>query len=147
MNEAHKGSLPHGRQGALSRAVRRRDRAYRAGRPYPGIAGRTVVLVDAGLATGATMRAAVAALRKLDPGRIGVAVPVAPADTCEALRAEADEVVCLSSPDPFMAIGVRYEDFPPAHRRRGPRGVRGVAGERGRPLAVMSAGKLPLGTR
>jgi predicted phosphoribosyltransferase len=71
-----------------------------------------VILVDDGLATGATMRAAVAALRKLDPGRVVVAVPVAPPETCEVLRAEADEVVCLSEPDPFMAIGVWYEEFP-----------------------------------
>ena len=71
-----------------------------------------VILVDDGLATGATMRAAVAALKQRHPGRIVVAVPVAPPDTCEALRREADEVACLASPEPFMAIGVWYEDFP-----------------------------------
>lgn len=92
--------------------LERRNHAYREGREAPEVTGRTVILVDDGLATGATMRAAVAALRKLDPGRVVVAVPVAPPETCEVLRAEADEVVCLSEPDPFMAIGVWYEEFP-----------------------------------
>ena len=97
---------------AERRELERRDHAYREGRPYPDVSGRTVILVDDGLATGATMRAAVAAVRKLDPARIVVAVPVAPPQTCELLRDEADEVVCLSSPDAFMAIGVWYDDFP-----------------------------------
>ena len=92
--------------------LERREHAYREGRPPPEIAGRTVVLVDDGLATGATMRAAISALRELDPGRIVIAVPVAPPQTCEALRGDADDVVCLVAPDPFMAIGVWYEDFP-----------------------------------
>lgn len=90
----------------------RRDRAYRDGRLPPEVSEHTVILVDDGLATGATMRAAVAALRKLDPGRVVVAVPVAPPETCDVLRREADEVVCLLTPDPFMAIGVWYDDFP-----------------------------------
>jgi putative phosphoribosyl transferase len=94
------------------RELERRDHAYREGRPAPEVAGRTVILVDDGLATGATMRAAVAALKKRNPRRIVVAVPVAPKETCEVLRSEADEVACLSAPDPFMAIGVWYEDFP-----------------------------------
>lgn len=94
------------------RELDRREHAYREGRPSPEIGGMVVILVDDGLATGATMRAAVAALKQRHPGRIVVAVPVAPPDTCEALRREADEVACLASPEPFMAIGVWYEDFP-----------------------------------
>ncbi len=76
------------------------------------IAGRTTILVDDGLATGATMRAAVAAVRRLGAGRVVVAVPVAPQDTCRALSEEADEVVCLASPEPFQAIGCWYDRFP-----------------------------------
>ena len=94
------------------RELERRSEAYRAGRPAAEVADRVVILVDDGLATGATMRAAVAALNAQRPARIVVAVPVAPPETCEALREEADEVVCLAEPDPFMAIGVWYEDFP-----------------------------------
>ena len=93
------------------RELERREHAYREGRPSPEVAGRVVILVDDGLATGATMRTAVAALQQQDPGQIVVAVPVAPPDTCEALGREADEVICLASPDPFMAIGVWYDDF------------------------------------
>jgi putative phosphoribosyl transferase len=92
--------------------LERRDEAYRHGRPPVALADRTVILVDDGLATGATMRAAVAALKRQQAERIVVAVPVAPPQTCEVLRGEADEVVCLAAPDPFMAIGVWYEDFP-----------------------------------
>jgi len=92
--------------------LERRDEAYRHGRPPVDVSGRTVILVDDGLATGATMRAAVAALKGQQPERIVVAVPVAPPQTCEVLRDEADEVVCLAAPDPFMAIGVWYAEFP-----------------------------------
>lgn len=92
--------------------LERREHAYREERPPPDVAGKTVVVVDDGLATGATMRAAIAALRQLDPARVVVAVPLAPPQTCEALKREADEVVCLIEPDPFMAIGVWYEQFP-----------------------------------
>jgi predicted phosphoribosyltransferase len=89
----------------------RRERLYRGDRPLPGIAGRTVILVDDGLATGATMRAAIAAVRQQQPARIVVAVPTASPDTCEALKAEADDVVCAMTPEPFLAVGHWYEDF------------------------------------
>ena len=93
------------------RELERRERLYRAGRPAPGLRGRTVILVDDGLATGSTMRAAVRGLRALRPARIVVAVPTAAAETCEALRQEADEVVCARTPRPFRAVGLWYEDF------------------------------------
>jgi predicted phosphoribosyltransferase len=89
----------------------RRERAYRGGRPPLDVRGRTVILVDDGLATGATMRAAVKALRQREPARIIVAVPTASPDTCEELRAEVDEVVCAITPQPFYAVGYWYEDF------------------------------------
>jgi len=89
----------------------RREIAYRAGRPLPEMAGKTVIVVDDGLATGATMRAAVAVLRNLAPGRVIVAVPVAVESACEELRAEADEVICAKTPQPFFGVGQWYEDF------------------------------------
>lgn len=89
----------------------RRERLYRGGRPPPDVRGRTVILVDDGLATGATMHAAVQALRQLQPARIVVAVPTASPDTCEELRAEVDEVICAITPEPFQAVGRWYEDF------------------------------------
>ena len=92
--------------------LERRQRAYRGDRPPPQVQGRCVILVDDGLATGATMRSAVKALRQQHPARIVVAVPVAPPDTVETLRHEADEVVCLATPEPFMAIGRWYLEFP-----------------------------------
>jgi erythromycin esterase-like protein/predicted phosphoribosyltransferase len=91
--------------------LKRRERIYRGGRPPPDVRGRTVILVDDGLATGATMLAAIKALRQLQPARIVVAVPTAAPDTCEALRAEVDEVVCAITPEPFDAVGRWYEDF------------------------------------
>jgi putative phosphoribosyl transferase len=92
--------------------IERRERAYRGQRPRPEVAGQCVILVDDGVATGATMRAAIAALRQAKPSRIVVAVPVAPPDTVDVLRSEADEVVCLATPEPFMAIGCWYVAFP-----------------------------------
>src|SRR5438270_6676023 len=89
----------------------RRERVYRSGRPPADVRGRTVILVDDGLATGATMRAAVMALRQLKPARIVVAVPTASPETCEELKAEADGVVCGITPEPFLAVGHWYEDF------------------------------------
>ncbi len=89
----------------------RRERLYRGDRPPPDVAGRTVILVDDGLATGATMRAAVAALRQQQPARIVIAVPTASPDTSEALKAEAEGVVCAMTPEPFFAVGYWYEDF------------------------------------
>jgi putative phosphoribosyl transferase len=93
------------------RELERRENLYRDGRPSPTIAGRVAILIDDGLATGASMYAAVAALRKRDPKRIVVAVPVAPADAIAELRSEVDEVVCLFTPEPFIAVGAWYADF------------------------------------
>ena len=89
----------------------RRARLYRDDRPPADVRGKTVVLVDDGLATGATMMAAVRALRQQTPARIVVAAPTAAADTCEQLRAFADEVVCAVTPEPFRAVGLWYDDF------------------------------------
>lgn len=91
--------------------IARRERAYRGSRPMPQLAGREVVLVDDGLATGATMRAAVLALRQHRPRRIVVAVPVAPPDTVQLLEEEADEVICPLTPELFLGVGNWYEDF------------------------------------
>jgi predicted phosphoribosyltransferase len=93
------------------RELARREHAYRDELPSPPIAGRTVLLVDDGLATGSTMRAAAAAVRSQRPERVVVAVPVAPPETCRSLRTEVDEVVCLFSPEPFISVGTFYEDF------------------------------------
>ena len=89
----------------------RREKLYRGDRPPVEVADRTVILVDDGLATGATMRAAVAAVRKQHPRRIVVAVPVSAVETRDALRCEVDEVVCAETPEPFFAVGMWYEDF------------------------------------
>jgi predicted phosphoribosyltransferase len=89
----------------------RRERLYRGGRPPLDVRNRTVILVDDGLATGATMHAAIAALRQLHPARIVVAVPTASAETCEEMRAEADDVICAVTPEPFQAVCRWYQDF------------------------------------
>jgi erythromycin esterase-like protein/predicted phosphoribosyltransferase len=89
----------------------RRERLYRGGSPPPDLRSRTVILVDDGLATGATMSAAIEALRKLNPARIVVAVPTASPDTCEEMKAKADEVICAITPEPFHAVGRWYQDF------------------------------------
>jgi predicted phosphoribosyltransferase len=96
---------------AERRELERRERAYRDDRPAPDIRGRTIILIDDGLATGTTMRAAVAALRKQGPARIVVAVPVGSADTCAELQGEADEVICAAMPEPFHAVALWYGDF------------------------------------
>jgi predicted phosphoribosyltransferase len=96
---------------AERRELERRERSYRGDRPQPEVEGRTVILVDDGLATGSTMRAAVQALRQQRPARIVVAVPVAAFATCEELRREVEEVVCFATPEPFMAVGRFYDDF------------------------------------
>ncbi|HUP45176.1 MAG TPA: phosphoribosyltransferase [Thermoanaerobaculia bacterium] len=93
------------------RELERRERAYRGSRPPVDVRGRTVIVVDDGLATGSTMRAAVRALRKMEPAAVIVAVPVAAARTCEELRSEADDLVCLRTPEPFDAVGLWYRDF------------------------------------
>ena len=126
------------------RELQRREQTYRGDRPPPDVAGRTVIVVDDGLATGATMLAALHALRADEPARVVVAVPVADPAVCESLRAVADDVVCLQTPRPFRAVGLWYEDFsqtsddevrvlleqarrPPV--ARGPEAVRPLRGE------------------
>lgn len=94
-----------------ARELARREQTYRCDRPAPDVRGRTVILIDDGLATGSTMRAAIAALRRQEPARIVVAVPVGAADTCGEFRNEADEVVCARTPEPFHAVGLWYDDF------------------------------------
>lgn len=91
--------------------LERRERVYRNGRPMPELTNKTIILVDDGLATGTTMRAAVTALRPYKPARIIIAVPTAPPDTCKKFEEEVDEVVCATTPQPFWAIGALYEDF------------------------------------
>lgn len=91
--------------------LERRERAYRGGRPPAALRGRTVLLVDDGLATGSTMRAAVQAVRAHEPSAVVVAVPVGARETCAALTAVADLVVCVASPEPFAAVGQWYRDF------------------------------------
>lgn len=91
--------------------LERRKDLYRARRPPPLLEGRTVILVDDGLATGCTMLAAIAAVREHYPARLIVAVPVGARDACAAIRAEADELVCLKIPEPFYSVSVWYEDF------------------------------------
>jgi erythromycin esterase-like protein/predicted phosphoribosyltransferase len=93
------------------RELERRERSYRGDRPPPDVAGRTVILVDDGLATGATMTAAVLALRQERPAQVVVAVPVADPEVCADLQAHADEVVCLMTPQPLGAVGSWYDDF------------------------------------
>jgi predicted phosphoribosyltransferase len=91
--------------------LERRERLYRGDRPAPDVRGRTVILVDDGLATGATMQAAVKALRSQQPARIVVAVPTAAPETCAQLKAVADDVICAITPEPFHAVGLWYDDF------------------------------------
>jgi putative phosphoribosyl transferase len=92
-------------------ALRRREKAYRGERPAPEIKGRCVILVDDGLATGATMRADVAAVRRQAPAEIVVAVPIAPPDPITSLSKEVDYVICLATPQPFIGISRWYKDF------------------------------------
>ena len=89
----------------------RREHLYRGDRPPPAVAGQTVILVDDGLATGSSMRAALAALHTQSPAWLVVAVPVAAQPVCQALSGEANEVVCVLTPDPFYAVGLWYENF------------------------------------
>jgi predicted phosphoribosyltransferase len=89
----------------------RREQLYRGDKPPPRIRGRTVILVDDGLATGASMRAAVAALRQKQPRKLVVAVPIAAPSTCEELGSEVDDIVCAVTPEPFFAVGLWYQDF------------------------------------
>jgi putative phosphoribosyl transferase len=95
------------------RKLRRREQLYRGNRPLPHLNGKTVILVDDGLAAGATMRAAVSALRKSNPARVLVAAPVAASTTCEAFETLADDIVCICGRpfEPFYAVGLWYDDF------------------------------------
>ena len=93
------------------RELERREKAYRGDRPPLDVRGRTVIIVDDGLATGSTMRAAVGALQKMRPREIVVAVPVGAPSTCDELRAGVADVICLRTPEPFQAVGLWYEDF------------------------------------
>jgi putative phosphoribosyl transferase len=96
---------------AEQQELERRERTYRDQRPPPELTGKMVIVVDDGLATGATMRAAVAAIRRRQPARVVVAVPVAAAPTCQALEQAADEVICASKPALFVAVGQAYRNF------------------------------------
>uniref|UniRef100_A0A832H6W2 Phosphoribosyltransferase n=1 Tax=Oscillatoriales cyanobacterium SpSt-402 TaxID=2282168 RepID=A0A832H6W2_9CYAN len=91
--------------------LQRRDRAYRGDRPQPDIHDHTVILIDDGIATGSTMRAAISVLKTQQPAHLVVAVPVAPPKVCDELQAEVNDVVCLMTPEAFYAIGIWYEDF------------------------------------
>ncbi len=96
---------------AEERELERRERQYRGARAMPDLAGKTVILVDDGLATGSTMRAAVEALRREGAARIVVGVPVAAPETCDLLKREVDDIVCAVTPQPFYAVGLWYDDF------------------------------------
>ena len=91
--------------------LQRREHSYRGGLPTPEVRDHTVILVDDGLATGASMRAAVEGMRTQHPARIVVAVPTAATEVCEAFRYEVDEIVCAQTPEPFLGVGRWYEDF------------------------------------
>jgi predicted phosphoribosyltransferase len=93
------------------RELERRERAYRGDRAPPAVKDRVVILIDDGLATGSTMRAAAASLRLQKPRRIVVAVPVSSPETCDEFRSEVDEIVCAVTPEPFQGVGLWYEDF------------------------------------
>jgi putative phosphoribosyl transferase len=111
-------SVPDGAMAAIvareQAELARRERLYRDEQPPLSLRGRTVIVVDDGLATGSTMRAAIAAIRQQRPARLVVAVPVGAAETCESLRREVDELVCPAMPQPFRAVGLWYRDFPQA---------------------------------
>src|SRR5881397_758505 len=117
LNEEVTRAIPHAHEMIEAVTVRetaeleRREQIYREGRPSPELRDRVVILVDDGLATGATMRAAVKALRQRGVAQIVVAVPVGPPDTCREIEQEADETICLSTPPFFQAVGQYYEDF------------------------------------
>lgn len=92
--------------------LKRRQRLYRGDRPLPEIRDHTIILVDDGLATGATMHAAVVAIRQQEPARLIVGVPISSPETCAAFQDEVDDIICAVTPEPFYAVGLWYEDFP-----------------------------------
>jgi putative phosphoribosyl transferase len=92
--------------------LQHREKIYRGDKPFPKLEHKTVIVVDDGIATGATMRAAVAALRQHKPEQIIVAAPTSAPDTFQQLQREADEVICLATPEPYIAVGVWYQHFP-----------------------------------
>ena len=91
--------------------LERRERAYRGNRPRPQVEGKTVILIDDGLATGSSMRAAVAGVKTQNPAHVIVAVPAAAPETCEEFEDEVDEIICLAKPQPFYGVGLWYENF------------------------------------
>jgi predicted phosphoribosyltransferase len=93
------------------RELERREREYRDNRPPPDVRGKTIILVDDGLATGSSMRAAVQALRQLGPKSIVIAVPTAPVETYEEFRNAGEEIICAMTPEPFYGVGMWYQDF------------------------------------
>src|SRR5436190_458916 len=117
LNEDVMSAIPHADQAIEAITARettelqRREQIYREGRPAPELRDRIAILVDDGLATGATMRAAVKALRQCGAAKIVVAVPVGPPDTCHEIEEQADETICLNMPEFFQAVGQYYEDF------------------------------------
>lgn len=117
LNEDVMRAIPHADEAIEAVTARetaeleRREHEYRDGRPAPELRDRVVILIDDGLATGATMRAAVKALRQSCAKKIVVAVPVGPPDTCREIEQDADETICLSTPEFFQAVGQYYEDF------------------------------------
>jgi len=117
LNEDVMRAIPHADQTIEALTARettelqRREKAFREGRPPPQLRDRIAILVDDGLATGATMRAAVKALRQCGAAKIVVAVPVGPPDTCHEIEGQADETICLSTPEFFQAVGQYYDDF------------------------------------
>ncbi len=96
-----------------TRELTRREQLYRGDRPHPDLCNRTVIVVDDGLATGSTMRAAISALRQQRPTRIVAAVPVAASSVCALIGSIADEIACVMTPEPFYAVGLWYENFRP----------------------------------
>ena len=125
------------------RELERREQAYREDAPPLDVAGMAVIVVDDGLATGSSMRAAVEALRRLRPARIVVAVPAAPVSTCRELAAEVDEVVCATTPSPFFAVGQHYWDFTQTTDEE----VRDLLRAAGRPARLPLASRSPPGSR
>lgn len=115
MNEGHPDVPAQALEAVVARELQelaRRERRYRGERPLPALAGRTVIVVDDGVATGASLRAAAQALRAHAPARLVLAAPVGAAQACDALRPCADEVICPRTPEPFEAVGRWYRDFP-----------------------------------